>query len=91
LVEGDLPAWKELECESGFLELPPHQLDLPLHLLRGRRIVLPHMRSRCHNADPIGDGGLCGRERVLDLGRTVVEPREDVGVQVDHAGSGQCF
>ncbi len=58
-----------------------------LHLVGRRRVVVADVRRRREQRDPVGGGLLADRERLVEIGRPVVEAGQDVAVEVDQSAA----
>ena len=85
LFERDLTPGQELELDALPLQRGPQLPDAALHRIGRRRVVLANVRSRRNGDDPVGDGCARNLQRVVEIGGPVVEPREDVRVEIDQA------
>ena len=84
-AEVDLGAVDDLDGDALLGEVGPDLGDGFLHHLGRRRVVVPHVRCGGEHRDP-----LCGRiqrqlPRLVQRARSVVDPREHVRVEIDHA------
>jgi hypothetical protein len=84
-VDRHLAALAQVERDPLLDERPPEITDERLHRLRLGRIVVADMRRRRENLDTVLDGRASDVEAVLERPRAVVDAREDVRVEVDHA------
>jgi hypothetical protein len=83
-VQCDLTAWANVERDLGELELRPELGDPLLHQVGGRGPVVTDVRGGGDGDDPVPNSGSGDADAVLDRPGAVVDPRQDVGVKVDH-------
>jgi hypothetical protein len=84
-AECDLRAATDVERQALAGDGLAYKLERCLHLGGRRRVVLADVRRAGHDANAVGNERPRDRERRVDVLHAVVEPRQDVAVEVDHA------
>jgi hypothetical protein len=84
-LEVDFAAVGDLHSDAVRGEIGAQGRDAGFHLGGRRRVVGAHVRRGRDRRDAVRSRPLRELAAVLDGARPVVQPREDVGVQVDHA------
>jgi hypothetical protein len=84
-VHVDLRAAHDLERDPRDRQRRAHVGEPQLDLRRLRRHVPAHVRRGGDRRDARAHVQLRHRERAAEVGRAVVDPRQQVAVQVDHA------
>jgi hypothetical protein len=83
LVDVELATANELNRRAGGTE----RLERALHRLRSRRVVVTHVRCRGEHLDAVGRRCSADREGLLQVRGAVVEPGQDVTVEVDQSAA----
>ena len=83
-VERDLAAGPHLQRDPGRLELGPELRDPQFHRLGARGPVVAHVWRAGDHGDPVLQGSPRDVDAVGEGARAVVDPGQDVRVQVDH-------
>ncbi len=63
------------------------RLERRIDRIRRRRVVVTHMRRRRQHFDAVGRGRGADRQRLVQVGRAVVEARQDVRMEVDQSAA----
>ncbi len=85
--EVELSAGKQLDGDAARARGLAHPSDGELHLLRGRRVVVTDVRRRRDPRDAVLLRGAEDVEAAVDRRRPVVDPGQDVRVEIDHGAA----
>ena len=82
-----LPAGEDSNADSLSIQVRLQRVHTRDDLLDAHVVVVPYMGCRAHRRDPVPLGLARHREAVIEVARAIVEPRQDVTVQIDHGSA----